>query len=1311
VSLRVGLVGLPNVGKSTLFNAVSRARAEAANFPFSTIDPNVGVVAVPDPRLDRLAELAASARVVPATIEVVDIAGLVAGASRGEGLGNQFLAHIREVDAICHVVRCFEDDDIVHVSGSVDPARDIEVVDTELVLKDLETVERRLERARRAAKGGDRDRRRELEQVEALATHLAAGHPARTLDAELDDELRRELSLLTDKPVLYAANVAEHDLPDGNTHVDRVRDIARGQSAEVVVVSAQVEAELVELASEERAEFLATLGLDRSGLERLIEHAYRLLGLVTFFTAGPKEARAWTVPTGPPHRVPHARSTPTSNGGSSGPRSSRTPTTTRWAANPPRVTADGCGWRARTTWWPMATWSTSGSTSDDQETIDDTNRADHPTRGRRLPDPSSRRAPLLPLRGRLRVPDRHPPRRARTPARGRAGGRQSAGRDGRVAARRPAVARRPTVDRETMADAPLRENLTRAEAQARASQLANVLTHVHLDLTADDATFGSDTELTFEVLQPGPTFVDLTAASVERVELDGVQLDDEAVTPTRIELPALAPGEHRLRVTARMRYQHEGRGLHRFVDPTDGSVYLHSQFEPFAAHLVYACFDQPDLKSRFSLGVDAPAEWVVVSNSLAAPGGDGDPVRRWRFPTTPLLSPYVTAVVAGPYARVEDVYERADGTRVPLALYVRRSRAEHLDADEVVALTRQGLEFFEEAFGQPYPFEKYDQLFVPEFSFGAMENPGCVTFSESYVFRSRVTETARERRAETILHEMAHMWFGDLVTMRWWDDLWLNESFATFMSQLAQVSATRFTHAWVTFLDALKTWAKHQDQLPSTHPVAADMPDVESVHQNFDGITYAKGAAVLRQLVAWVGQDAFLAGCRRYFADHAWDNTSLADFLGALEQASGRSLDGWRDEWLLTTGINELVARVTLADDGTYGEVSVEQRDPAPPWAGLAGTPAHRPTLRRHRITLGVYDLTDGGLERREQMEIDVEGPTTRIDALEGREAGAALLLDDDDLTYAKIRPDPASTEVLLEHLPTLADPLARAQVWSLVWDLVRDGRLAARRFLATILRSLDDEDHIGVLERLHARAIGAAERYVAPATRGDRLRELADQASEQVTRAAPGSDAQLAWVRHWASTARTDAAHLAAVRAVLDGEVAIDGLDLDVDLRWHLVTALARAGAIDLAQIEAERERDPTDLGERHAATARASLPDARAKAWAWTRLVEEETLSHTMSRQLLAGFARIDQSDVLAGYTDRYFDVLDDVWATRSIEWAIEFSEAAFPHWDASDALVARADELLVDTTPRPLQRVLLEQRDVLTRTLAARAVDADA
>ncbi len=849
----------------------------------------------------------------------------------------------------------------------------------------------------------------------------------------------------------------------------------------------------------------------------------------------------------------------------------------------------------------------------------------------------------------------------------------------------------------------VRENLTREDARDRADRLSDVMTSVRLDLTDGEDTFRSDTELTFRVSREGDSFVDLTAEAVERVDLDGERLDGDLIEPTRIRLPGLTPGEHHLRVVSRQAYQHEGKGLHRFVDPSDGRVYLHSQFEPFDAHLVYACFDQPDVKTTFDLAVDAPHEWVVVSNGRCVDHPDGGLAGLWRFEVTPRIPTYITAVVAGPYTAVHDRHGKTD-----LGLYVRRSLAEHLDADEIFEVTRQGLDFFERVFDQPYPFDKYDQLFVPEFSAGAMENPGCITFTETYVFRSKVTDALRERRAETILHEMAHMWFGDLVTMRWWDDLWLNESFATFMSVLAQAEATRWRQAWVTFLDSEKAWAKAQDQLPSTHPVADRMPDAESVHQNFDGITYAKGASVLRQLVAWVGQDAFLAGCRDYFARHAWGNTELDDFLAALERASGRELSGWRDEWLLTTGINTLTPEVTIAPDGTYDQVAIVQTAPTPPWASVPGVTAPEPILRRHRVAIGVYRHGDQGLVRTERVELDLTGERTVVDQLTGVAAGDVLLVNDDDLTYAKVTLDEPSTDVLTDRLSALTEALPRALVWSTTWDMVRDGDLAARRFVELVERNVARESEVGVVQRLLDRAVMAATRYADPAHRDALLGSLVRHARSATESSAPGSDHQLAFARHWAECART-AAEVADVRRLLDGDLILDGLTIDTDLRWHLVRSLARAGAISADVVDDELRRDDTDLGRRQAATAHAARPVPDAKEAAWRRLLDDTGLSHTMSRQLWTGFNHVDQEEVLAPYVDRYFDVLDEVWEARSLDWAIEFSTAMFPHHGASPSLLDRVDAVLADTQlPRPLRRVLLEQRDTLARTLDARARD---
>ncbi len=862
--------------------------------------------------------------------------------------------------------------------------------------------------------------------------------------------------------------------------------------------------------------------------------------------------------------------------------------------------------------------------------------------------------------------------------------------------------------------AAIRENLTRDEARIRAEVVGDVRTRVHLDLSDGDvagvSTFGSRSELSFRTTAPTETFVDLTAAEVHEVVLDGEPLSAEHIAGTRIHLPRLDAGEHVVRVDARMRYQHEGNGLHRFVDPSDERVYLHSQFQPFDAHLVFACFDQPDLRTVFDLSVDAPAEWVVVSNEPTtvspAPGTAGT----WRFASTPPISPYITAVVAGAYVSQHDRYVRSDGSEIPLGLYVRRSLERYLDADEILEVTRQGFTYFEQVFGHRYPFTKYDQLFVPEFSAGAMENAGCVTFTETYVFRSKVTDTIRERRGETILHEMAHMWFGDLVTMRWWDDLWLNESFATFMAVLCQAEATRWDHAFVTFQDMDKTWAKLQDQLPSTHAIAADLPDVESVHQNFDGITYAKGASVLRQLVAWVGQEGFLAGCRVYFDRHAWGNTELTDFLAALEQASGRDLSAWRDEWLRTTGVTTLAADWAAADDGTYARVTIDQEGEIPRWAGLPGVAGEPPAPRRHRLAIGVYDRTDAGLVRRHRVELDVTGERTEVSDLVGVPAGDVLLVNDDDLTYAKVALDEASMAVLTDDLHRVVAPMPRSLVWGATWDMVRDGRLPARRFLELFETNVGAEDVIGVLQRLLLRSVGAAERFVTPSRRGDALAQLATHARKEIERSDPGTDRQLAWIRHWAAVARDIGGELSAVEGLRDGSVTFPGLVVDTDLRWHLVISLARAGVIEETSIAQELARDDTDLGRRQAATARAARPDPEAKAAAWTTLLEDRSLSHTMSRQIWSGFNQLDQPRVLAPYVEAYFRVLDDVWSTRSLDWAIGFSTAMFPHPNGSPDVLARVDEKLGDDElPGPLRRTLLEQRDALVRMLDARAVDA--
>ncbi|MGH9023739.1 MAG: aminopeptidase N [Acidimicrobiia bacterium] len=859
------------------------------------------------------------------------------------------------------------------------------------------------------------------------------------------------------------------------------------------------------------------------------------------------------------------------------------------------------------------------------------------------------------------------------------------------------------------------DDLTKEEASERARLLSNLEYEVDLDLTGDDETFVSEAVLRFDCAEPGiDTFCDLRAVSLERATLNGAPLPPSAFEGSRLALPRLA-ARNELRVRAHCAYERTGVGLHHFRDPVDGAVYLHTQFEPFDHHRVFASFDQPDLKGRFAVSVSAPQGWEVVSNGhelTRSPSGKG--AERFRFATTLPMSTYLVAVVAGPYRSIRSRHRDID-----LGIYCRASLEEYLDAEEIFSITADGLDFFETAFDYPYPFGKYDQLFVPEFSFGAMENVACITFSERYLFRSRVTQAERESRAETILHEMAHMWFGDLVTMKWWDDLWLNESFATYISHLAAVSATRFKDAWVSFANGLKNWAYRQDQLPTTHPIVADVPSAAAALVNFDGITYAKGASVLRQLVAWVGEDRFLAGCQSYFKRHEFGNATLDDFLGALEEASGRNLREWSAHWLETAGVNTLRASVTTAL-AAEGEVFTG-------FEVLQEAPAEWPTLRPHRLGIGFYDNTDGRLVRREgigtgtgngeddgggdgTMLIDVTGAVSPAEELVGRRVPALLLLNDGDLAYSKVRLDPTSLEALSEGLSRLDDRLARSLCWSALWDMLRDGELSAGRYLDIVLAHAGAEP-ISVVTSLLGQASGAALVFGHPSNRERALARLFEVAEAETVQAEAGSDLQLAWARTWIGAARSPAG-LARVQSLLEeggpeGQSAVPGLAVDTELRWHVVQFLAAAGTIDEGVIKEEEDRDPTDAGARHADSARAARPTAEAKAAAWELLVNQADLSLARVRAIMRGFSRPDQDGLLQEYAPAFFEVLDRLWEERGQDVALDFAEDAFP--PPSEETVSLAEAWLASPDrPPSLRRMVLEGADQARRVLLTRAAD---
>ncbi len=854
-------------------------------------------------------------------------------------------------------------------------------------------------------------------------------------------------------------------------------------------------------------------------------------------------------------------------------------------------------------------------------------------------------------------------------------------------------------------------NLTREQAAERAAILSVDNYSIELDLTdgagaPGTTTFRSVTTVRFDATAGASTFIDLIAKTVHSATLNGEPVDVSGYSEeTGIALTGLA-AHNELVVDADCLYTNTGEGLHRFVDPTDDAVYLYSQFETADAKRMFACFDQPDLKATFDLKVTAPQDWAVISNAYTVQTAAAQPGLHI-FRTTPRMSTYLVALIAGPYAVWSDEYTDEHGT-IPLRIFCRASLAEYMDADRLFTETKQGFGFYHANFGIPYAFGKYDQLFVPEFNAGAMENAGAVTFLEDYVFRSKVTRYSYERRAETVLHEMAHMWFGDLVTMRWWDDLWLNESFATFASVLCQASATEYTNAWTTFANVEKSWAYRQDQLPSTHPIAADIPDLAAVEVNFDGITYAKGASVLKQLVAYVGQEPFLAGLREYFRDHAYGNATFDDLLAALEKASGRDLSDWGAQWLKTTGLNILRPDFEVDDQGRFTRFAVVQEG-AQPGAG---------EFRVHRLAIGVYDDDGSGkLVRTHRVEIDVDADErTEVPDLVGVPRGAFVLVNDDDLTYCSVRLDEESLATVIDRVGAIAESLPRTLVWSAAWEMTRQAEMKARDFVALVQRGIAAETEVGVVQRLLMQAHTALESYADPSWAAEQGRaDFTNRLLELARESEAGSDHQLAFVNAL-TTAYLSPWHTEVLEELLDADpatVGLPGLTVDTDLRWRIVQALAAAGEVDAEGVEspfidAEAERDPTAAGARQAAAARAARPQEAVKEQVWQTVVHDDSVPNITARAVIGGFAPAGQGELLEPYVARYFAEVPGVWERRSSEVAQTVVIGLYPSWSISEQSVAAADEFLAGDHPPALRRLVVEGRAGVVRSLKARAFD---
>ena len=843
------------------------------------------------------------------------------------------------------------------------------------------------------------------------------------------------------------------------------------------------------------------------------------------------------------------------------------------------------------------------------------------------------------------------------------------------------------------------ENLTRIEAIERANNVSVHSYEVEIDLTQGSEFFGSNTRVRFSAQQGSATFIDAITHAVHSVVLNGEVLDPAKVSDgLRIQLPNLA-SENELVVVAAGKYTNTGEGLHRFVDPVDGEVYLYTQFEVPDSRRMFAVFEQPDLKATFSFNITAPTYWKVVSNSpTPEPHELREGVSVWNFEPTPRISSYITALVAGPYVELNDQLTSSSGTIIPLGVFCRKSLFEYLDAEYIFEKTKQGFEFFEGQFGVSYPFKKYDQLFVPEFNAGAMENAGAVTFTESYVFRSKVTDATRERRVVTILHELAHMWFGDLVTMRWWNDLWLNESFAEYASTLATAEATEWHGAWATFASLEKSWAYRQDQLPSTHPIVAEINDLEDVQVNFDGITYAKGASVLKQLVAWVGQEPFMRGVSSYFKKHAYQNTELSDLLKELEAESGRDLSEWSKLWLETAGVNLLVPEIKETG-GVIESFSIVQ-----------SAIADYPYLRPHRLAVGCYEEVNGRLIRTERFELDVQSAKTEVSELVGKKRPALVLLNDDDLTYAKIRLDEKSFETALAKLSQIEDPLARALIWGSVWDATRDGETRSRDFIKLVLAHIADETESTTMMTLLRQLLTVTNLFTAPGTRLASQLEVADGLWKLAQNSQAGSDAQLQFAKFFAQFARSDN-QLEIVANLLSGKVQLDGLEIDTDLRWELLTSLSVGGKVTRERIDVELEADNTANGQKAHAAALAAIPDAKAKQEMFDKLVDSDEMSNALVNSASLAFGRVLNTSLLKPFVDQYFGKVLSIWDKKSYHMAEYLLVNLYPLALANQTLADQTDKFLnhpeLSTKPA-LKRIIIENLAGVTRALEAQKTD---
>ena len=836
-----------------------------------------------------------------------------------------------------------------------------------------------------------------------------------------------------------------------------------------------------------------------------------------------------------------------------------------------------------------------------------------------------------------------------------------------------------------------RDILTQAEAEARAARVSNTSYELNIHLRRSSATYRGIAIIRCRVAGQDDVFLDFRGRTIERLLVNDSPVERPSWTGYRLTIPsALLRPETTIIVAYENEYDHGGDGFHQFVDPEDGEEYLYSNFEPYEAHRLFPCFDQPDIKGTYELTVTAPPEWEVIANArLASESTIGDGRRRRVFERTKPFSTYLFALVAGPYHA-----ERTMHGGVELGLFCRKSLVKHLDADEIFEVSKQGLDFYADFFDYPYPFGKYDQIFVPEFNAGAMENVGAVTHNEYMIFRDPPTENQRRGRAETILHEMAHMWFGDLVTMRWWNDLWLNESFATYMSYLCLTTATRFKEGWQDFNGSIKNWAYRQDQLVTTHPIAGQVEDTDQTFLNFDGITYGKGASVLKQLVAAIGIDGFREGMRAYFREFQYRNATLAQFIRSLEAGSGRDLQEWSRLWLETPSLNTIGSRWESDGDRITGFTLAQS------------APGDYPTLRPHHLEVGLI-RDDGSKLAITAIPAEINGAEADVPAARGLPKPSLVFPNYNDHGYAKVALDPLSVDWVKQNLDRIGETLLRQLLWSSLWNMVRDQQLKSTDFLALVREKLPLEPESGLIDAVLGQASAALSRYV-PEER--RLPEfhLSFLANWSALEKAPAGDQKIIWARALIGSAVVPD-DIERVARLADGEENIAGVAIDQDMRWA-IAAKFMAHGLPGAEDRVAREigRDPSDRGQRAKLRAETSVPSVTVKADAWTRFNNGGYGSLHLTAAAMGGFNWTHQRELLEPYVAAFFAELPRIYREKDKEYQSDYFDALFPSYRVEEGILERSRKVLGaygEAFPT-LARKLREANDDLERAIRCRA-----